>query len=48
MDKEKTKLTTPEVLKLFTRVPHEFIDDFFALYDRKKLVFNPYITLVQI
>lgn len=39
----KPKLTTPQVLKLFTQVPHEFIDDFFSLYDREKIVENPYI-----
>ena len=27
-------LSTQDVIKLFTRVPHKFVDDFFHLYDR--------------
>jgi phage anti-repressor protein len=43
MDPASPKLTTPQILKLFTQVPRDFIDDFFSLYDPKKLIENPYI-----
>ena len=38
MAKEKSalpKLTVSQVIKLFTNVPKDFVDDFLALYDPK-------------
>jgi phage anti-repressor protein/predicted GIY-YIG superfamily endonuclease len=32
------KLKVTDVIKLFTQVPHKFVDDFFALYDERKSI----------
>ena len=34
-DTKRPKLTTPDLIKLFTAVPASFVDDFFSLYDRE-------------
>jgi len=37
-------LTVVQVIKLFTSVPHKFVDDFFSLYDRKHIGVDEYIV----
>jgi len=48
----KTKppnLTVAQVIKLFTSVPHEFVDDFFSMYDRDDIMNDGYsIDLEQL
>lgn len=41
-------LTVAQVIKLFTTVPHDFVDDFFSLYDRNKITQDEFLINLEI